>query len=466
MPDTDAVKRPKRTECCRVQTQFLPHFTLALSVILNPMSEPKKHLLVTIFAAWKTHLVFWLGAIFVGLSSVALTYGSEYMSALFRQLHQQYTLYSFIFTPLSVTLLAWITLTYFPGAERSGVPQVKAALQTSEALNDKPLLSFRIIVGKLFLSLGGILSGASVGLGGPAIHMGAALMSYFGRFANFAPHYLEKGLILAGSSAGFAAIFSTPLAGIVFAIEEMGRSLEEKTSGLILTAVIFAGATSLILMGQYVYLTDRSLSFPWGKAWLIIPICGIVTGFMGGLFSLILLKGGAFLRSFSFLSPLKIAFACGLVLAVLNYFSDGGTAGTGYQETKDYVLNPDAMSAQYPLMRMLSTIATFFIGIPAGIFVPSLSVGAGIGANIANWLPIAPLSIVILLGMTGYFAGMLQAPLTSFVVIMEMTNSHDILLPMMATAFIANGTSKLICPLSLYQGLTETYLTPTLNERK
>ncbi|PCI18816.1 MAG: chloride channel protein [Piscirickettsiaceae bacterium] len=415
---------------------------------------------------WKTHLVFWLGAIFVGLASVALTLGSEYVSDLYRTLHQQFLLYSFIFTPVCLTFLAWLTLTFFPGSERSGVPQVKAAMQLSQTSTNNPLLSFRIIVGKLFLSIAGIFSGASVGLGGPAIHIGAALMSYFGRFANFAPLYLEKGLILAGSSAGFAAIFSAPLAGIVFAIEEMGRSLEEKTSGLILTAVIFAGATALIILGQYVYFTNHALSFPWGKAWLIIPICGVVTGFMGGLFSLILLKGGSVLSSIPHSSPLKIAFICGFIIAIVNYFTDGASAGTGYLETKTYLLNAEAMPAEYPFMRMLSTIATFFVGIPAGIFVPSLSIGAGLGANLAEWVPIAPLSVVILLGMTGYFAGMLQAPLTAFVIIMEMTNSHELLLPMMATAFIANGTSKLICPQSLYAGLTETYLTINNDAKK
>jgi len=430
------------------------------------MLNNDKHSILQLLSSWKTHIVFWLGAIVVGLSSVALTVGSEHMSALFRELHQQYLSYSFLFTPIVLTMLAWITFTFFPGSERSGVPQVKAALQPSKAAQEKPLLSFRIIVGKLFLSIGGIFAGASVGLGGPAIHIGAALMTYFARFAQFGPHYLERGLILAGSSAGFAAIFSAPLAGIVFAIEEMGRSLEEKTSGLILTAVIFAGATALIIHGQYVFLDNRSTFFPWGKAWAIIPICGIATGFMGGVFSLILLKGGPFLKSISFLSPLKIAFLCGIIISILNYLSDGATAGTGYQETKNYLLHAETMSAEYPLMRMLASIATFFIGIPAGIFVPSLSVGAGIGANIAEWLPIAPVSIVILLGMTGYFAGMLQAPLTAFVIIMEMTNSHDLLLPMMATAFIANGTSKLICPLSLYAGLTQNYLKPEPNEQK
>ncbi|MBL4743282.1 MAG: chloride channel protein [Cycloclasticus sp.] len=429
------------------------------------MSSPLKHPLLSL-SAWKTHLVFWLGAVFVGLASVALTVGSEYMSDLFRQLHQQYLLYSFFFTPLCLTLLAWITITFFQGSERSGIPQVKAALDPSHPNTEKPFLSPRIIIGKLVLSMGGIFSGASVGLGGPAIHIGAALMTYFGRFANFGPHYLERGLILAGSSAGFAAIFSAPLAGIVFAIEEMGRSLEEKTSGLILTAVIFAGATALVLLGQYVYFADQSISFPWGKAWLIIPICGILTGFIGGLFSLILLKGGAFLKSIRYLSPLKIAFICGIIIAILNYLSHDATSGTGYLETKNYLLNPEIMSAEYPFMRMLANIATFFVGIPAGIFVPSLSVGAGLGANIAEWIPIAPLSVVILLGMTGYFAGMLQLPLTSFVIIMEMTNSHELLLPMMATAFIANGASKLICPLSLYEGLTQNYLKAETNEHK
>lgn len=422
------------------------------------MTPPEKPFSLFSFSVWKTHLVFWLGAIFVGLASVALTIGSEYVSDIFRALYQDYLLYSFLFTPVCLTFLAWLTITFFSGSERSGVPQVKAAMQLPQSSSTSPLLSMRVIIGKLFISIAGVFSGASVGLGGPAIHIGAALMTYFGRFANFAPHYLERGLILAGSSAGFAAIFSAPLAGIVFAIEEMGRSLEEKTSGLILTAVIFAGATALILMGQYVFFTDQSISFPWGKAWLIIPVCGVITGLMGGLFSLILLKGGRFLKSIPYSSPLKIAFLCGLVIATLNYFSGGLTAGTGYQETKSYLLHAEQMPAEYPLMRMLANIATFFVGIPAGIFVPSLSVGAGIGANLAEWVPIAPVSVVILLGMTGYFAGMLQSPLTSFVIIMEMTNSHELLLPMMATAFIANGTSKLICPVSLYEGLTKHYL--------
>lgn len=422
------------------------------------MSDTNKQPPYLTLSGIKTHLVFWLGAIIVGLATVALTISSEYSSKLVKQALEQYPLLSFVLTPVLLTFLAWLTLRFFAGSEKSGVPQVKAALQAKPEEDISHLLSPRIIFGKLFLCISGIFSGASVGIGGPSIHIGAALMVYFGRFANFTPHYLEKGLILAGSSAGFAAIFSTPLAGIVFAIEEMGRSLEEKTSGIILTAVIFAGATSLILLGQYVFFDNLTSSLAWGKAWLIIPLCGIFTGFMGGIFSATLIHGGRAVKSLSKLSPLKIAFIAGLMIASINMLSGGSTAGTGYVEAKSYLSEPGQMSVFYPFLRMLSTIATFFVGIPAGIFVPSMSIGAGLGADLALWVPIAPVSAVILLGMVGYFSGMLQSPLTAFVIIMEMTNTHELLLPMMATAFIANGTSKLICPEPLYKALMTTYI--------
>lgn len=111
----------------------------------------------------------------------------------------------------------------------------------------------------------------------------------------------------------------------------------------------------------------------------------------------------------------------------------------------------------FPLYKMLATIATFFSGIPSGTFVPSIATGAGLGANLANWFPIAPTSVIILLSITAYFAGMLQSPLTSFVVVLEMTHSHDLSIPLMTAAFLASGTSKLINPEPLYRALCNAY---------
>ena len=177
---------------------------------------------------------------------------------------------------------------------------------------------------------------------------------------------------------------------------------------------------------------------------------------MGGLFSKITILGSRLLKRTG-IPIVVIAIVCGGVIAVVNYFSNGATIGTGYQQTKAILHNVQSMEPSYPFFKMLATCATFFSGIPSGIFVPSLASGAGLGVDLANWFPIAPASAMILLTMTAYFSGMLQSPLTSFVIVMEMTNSHEILIPLMATAFLASGTSKLINPRPLYLALCDAY---------
>ncbi|MGZ8911276.1 MAG: chloride channel protein [Methylococcaceae bacterium] len=303
-----------------------------------------------------------------------------------------------------------------------------------------------------------MLSGASVGFGGPAVHVGASIMLSLGKVVKFPPHYMEKGLILAGSAAGFAAMFSTPLAGIIFAIEEMGRTLEERISSLVLTAIIFSGVTAYALLNSYIYFEDKSLIMPWGKSWFAVPLCGIVGGFLGGSFSKIIILGSQLLKRTG-IPIVVIAIFCGGVIATVNYFSNSATVGTGYLQTKAILHGVQSMEPSYPFLKMLATCATFFSGIPSGIFVPSLATGAGFGVNLANWFPVAPVSVMILLTMTAYFSGMLQSPLTAFVIVMEMTNSHEILIPLMATAFLASGTSRLINSTPLYLALCHSYKT-------
>lgn len=353
--------------------------------------------------------------------------------------------------------MAWLTFRFFPGSEGSGIPQVKSALEISDDLGKRTgFVSIRIAVGKMILPIMGLFSGASVGLGGPSVQIGASIMTSLGKAVRFPAHYLEKGLILAGSAAGFAAMFSAPLTGIVFAIEEMGRALEERISSLVLTAIIFSGVTAYALLNNYIFFDDRSLIMPWGQSWIAIPLCGIMGGLLGGGFSTIVIAGGKAISN-SGIPIIKIAFFCGLVIAIIGTVSGGTTFGTGYQETKELLHNQTDMNPFFPLFKMLSTLATTFSGIPSGLFVPSLSVSAGFGVDLAHWFPVAPATAMILLTMTAYFSGMLQSPITSFVLIMEITDTHEILIPLMATAFFATATSKLICPTPLYRALCDAY---------
>lgn len=409
--------------------------------------------------AWKQRLVFWLGAILVGLIIVAMTLLSEWAAETYRRLSLFYPWFHFVIPPVGLAVTAWLTFRFFPGSERSGIPQVKAALDIDRNKKGrKKLISLRIAVGKLLLPIMGLLSGASVGFGGPAVHIGASVMLSLGKAVKFPPHYMERGLIVAGSAAGFAALFSAPLAGILFAIEEMGRTLEERLSSLVLTAIVFSGVTAYALLNRYIYLEDESLRMAWGKSWLAIPLCGIVGGLFGGLFSKISIVGSRFLHR-SGLPIVVIAIACGGVISSVNYVSGGLTIGTGYQQTKAILHSSVPLDISFPFFKMLATCATFFSGIPSGIFVPSLATGAGLGSDLAHWFPLAPAPVMILLTMTAYFSGMLQSPLTSFVIVMEMTNSHEIMIPLMATAFFATGTSKLMNPVPLYLALCDAYST-------
>lgn len=421
-----------------------------------------KQLLLS-YIAWKQRLVFWLGAIIVGLVIVMMTMLSEWAAQTYRVLALQYPWFHFVIPPVGLGFTAWLTFRFFPGSERSGIPQVKTALEFADNLKETAkLISLRIAIGKMFLPIMGLLSGASVGFGGPAVHVGASVMLSLGKVIKFPPHYLERGLILAGSAAGFAAMFSTPLAGIIFAIEEMGRTLEERISSLVLTAIIFSGVTAYALLNSYIYFEDESLIMPMGQSWFAIPLCGIVGGFLGGLFSKVTIFGSRLLKRTG-IPIVVIAIACGGVVAAVNYFSNGATVGTGYQQTKAILHSAQSMEPSYPFLKMLATCATFFSGIPSGIFVPSLASGAGLGVDLANWFPVAPASAMILLSMTAYFSGMLQAPLTSFVIVMEMTSSHEIMIPLMATAFLASGTSKLIHSVPLYLALCEAYRLPPMS---
>jgi H+/Cl- antiporter ClcA len=154
--------------------------------------------------------------------------------------------------------------------------------------------------------------------------------------------------------------------------------------------------------------------------------------------------------------PVWVAIACGAVVAAIGAVSGALTYGTGYEEAKGILVAGVHLPWYYAPARALATWVTYIAGIPAGLLAPSLSVGAGLGqlaADITGQPTAVPSAI---LGMCGYLAGVTQAPLTSFVIVMEMTVQHAMLLPLMVTATLATAVSKLFSP-PLYQTLAQRY---------
>lgn len=128
----------------------------------------------------------------------------------------------------------------------------------------------------------GLLCGASIGREGPTVQVGASIMLQAARWGGMVQ---ARGLILAGSAAGIAAAFNTPLAGIVFAIEEMSRTYQARTNGIVLSAVIIAGLASLAIVGNYTYFGFTNATAELGRDWPLVLCCGILGGAFGACFS-------------------------------------------------------------------------------------------------------------------------------------------------------------------------------------
>ncbi len=421
-------------------------------------SHHQKRLLRIVSARWQRRAIFLLGGIAVGATAVALAQLADLAQIAFAALVSKFRYASLVVTPFGFALSVFLTNNFFRNAQGSGIPQAIAARQLTDRSARESLVSLRVAAGKVILTLFGLLCGASVGREGPTVQIGASVMFALGRFS---PRR-QPGLILAGAAAGVAAAFNTPLAGIVFGIEEMSRAFETRTSSLIIGAVIAAGLTSLALIGNYAYFGTSAMSLRNGIDWLAIPLCGVVGGLAGGLFSRILIAmaqgfsnpvGSAIKRY-----PLGFAVACGAAAAICGIASDGTIYGTGYSQVKAALESGSPLPGNFGVLKFLATTFASISGMPGGIFSPSLAVGAGIGSDIASLFHGAPLAAIMLLGMVSYFSGVVQAPITAFVIVTEMTDNHTMVVPLMAAAWIAHASSRLICREGVYHALAKGFV--------
>jgi len=408
-------------------------------------------------AATRRRGLFIFGGIATGALAIAMAALADRAQLLFLAVRANWPHAPLLVTPIGFALVAGMTRWLAPSAKGSGIPQVIAAAQSRDDNSRKSLVSIPIALTKIaFLTLA-LSVGASAGREGPTVQVGAAIMYSLARYA---PHR-ERDLLLAGSAAGIAAAFNAPLAGIIFCIEELSRSFDSKNTGLLLIAVIAAGATSLAICGDYTYFgtTHVALEAPW--QWLCVPIAAIIGGLAGGIFSRIVIAFAAGLPGaigrWIRRSPILFAAICGFSVALCGLIASGSNFGTGYDEAK-IVLSGGVAPGWFGATKFVSTILTSVSGLPGGFFAPSLAVGAGIAAYLSPFLPGMHIAAFTVLCMAAYLSGVTQAPITSLIIVSEMTADHALIFPLMLAALIASAISRLICPESLYHSLASYFI--------
>lgn len=435
---------------------------------------PRFALLSNFHNLWHRGSAWLIGPLLVGLMAVGLAKGAEYAAGLNRQLCNLNPLAPLLFMPAGFALLVYLGRRFFPGSQGSGIPQTIAAINAPGKEKSSHLLSLRIAMGKAALTLAGLLFGASIGREGPTVQIGASIMHAFQGRGPFKRESTRRILILAGGAAGIAAAFNTPLAGIMFAIEELSKKHVFNANSSTLVTVILSGLISLALLGNYTYFGTSNASLEWQYSILPIMVCGVAGGLCGGLFSKLVISTPTRLpsRMSAWVSRRPLAFAalCGFGVALLGFATGGLIFGTGYDATKLTLEDGILLPWYFSLAKLVATLLCSVSGMAGGIFAPSLAVGAGIGEDIALLLPhLAPHSAIILLVMAAYLSGVTRAPVTSFIIMMEMTGSHDMLLPLMTASVIATASSKLICRPQLYHTLADRFVfpvRPVLHESK
>ena len=372
---------------------------------------------------------------------------------------QQYPLAAWVVMPCGLAALAWFVLKYTPYVGGSGIPQVIASLSLPHNSDKTRLVAFAPTLWKIPLTFLAMLFGASVGREGPSVQVGAAVMLWWG---NLCRQYgvAFKGLsanelMATGAAGGLAAAFNAPLAGVIFAIEELGRGVLLRWERRVLLGVLAAGFILVAIDGNNPYFPKYHgvTDIPYLYLWVLL--CGVVCGVFGGIFARLLAKGvGGVLpnlcRGWVRNHPIYTAFILGLILTALGLYTNGQTYGTGYHVVTQ-ALDGQAMQTDIGIMKLFATVGTYWTGIAGGIFTPSLTIGAGLGVQVATLTDgLIDQRLLVLLCMAAFLAGATQSPVTASVIVMEMTGCQPVLIWLLICCLISSIISRQFNPKPFY----------------
>lgn len=405
----------------------------------------------------------WVAAILTGLLAVGYATAFRYVESLFDLLVEKEAAVAFAISPLFFLFAWWLVYRFAPEAAGSGIPQVMTAIELDYQKKNVDfvdrLLSLRAGAVKIVSSILCVAGGGAIGREGPTLQVSAIVFHAIGKWVRrIYPASHEQTWVIAGAAAGLASAFNTPLGGIVYAIEELGTKHFHRARTALISAVIISGLVAQGLLGSYLYLGNTQLkSFP-AKAWPFVLILGGLTGLSGALFSRLLLWGISLRRRMVKTSQLAVvALICGVLAAALVYL-ERSNSGSGSSLISQILFESQSSTFTTILGRIAATTLAYLSGAAGGIFSPSLAIGAAIGSKVAYLLGDAHTNLFAMLGMIGFLTGVTHTPFTSFILVMEMSDRHSAIFPMMAVALIANSVAKSISSESFYETVRATWL--------
>jgi CIC family chloride channel protein len=357
-----------------------------------------------------------------------------------------------ILVPTLVSLLTGFMLVkWFPGVRGSGVPQTAAAYRLADGR-----ITAKVPLGKFLVGVLCIGSGHSIGREGPSVQIGAGLASAVGRWMGLSPER-ARSLIPVGAAAALAAAFNTPVAAVLFALEEIVGDLNASLLGSTVVAAVSATMVERSVLGNapLFHVPAYSLVHPAE----LVAYAGL--GVVGGGLSVFFCKALLLLRAeFGRLpgwSRLYQPAIGGLLVGLILVFVPQ-VMGVGY-EFIDQALNGGVVLRTMILLAVMKIVATtisYASGNAGGIFAPTLYIGAMAGGAVGlvtHWLapfPTGSTGAYALVGMGALFAGVIRAPMTSVFMVFEITQDYQILVPLMVANLLSFAISRHYQPMTVY----------------
>ena len=350
--------------------------------------------------------------------------------------------------------IGYLLFRYFPNARGSGVPQTKAALFAREGR-----ITLRTVLGKFFCTSATLASGIPLGREGPSVQVGAGIASVLGRFLGLRPEKV-KALLPVGAAAAIAAAFNTPLAAVLFALEEIVGDLHAPMIG----SVVLASATSWMVLRL---LLGNNPLFKVPQYQLVHPLeFGVyaLLGVAGGLVSVAFTKLLLGMRERFLRFPQKTVWfqpvAGGLLVGLMGWFVPQ-VLGVGYGYVGDVLNGRMALNLMVLLvvLKLMAVTTSYASGNAGGIFGPALFIGAMLGGAVGTvahrLLPAytATPGAYALVGMGAVFAGIVRTPMTSVLMIFEMTQDYAVIVPLMIANLVSLFISSRLQRQPIYDAL-------------
>jgi len=372
-----------------------------------------------------------------------------------------------ILTPGLGGLIAGLGLTYFaPAAAGSGIPQVKVAFTFRHGL-----ITLRETVGKFLLCAFQIGSGASLGLEGPTVQICAGVSSLLARAARLNSTNRRR-MASVGMAAGIAAAFNAPIAAITFTLEELIGDLDQTMlTGVIVAAALSAVIENTILGSNPVFHVSRTYKLGNTSSLLWYAVLGLLAAVVSVTFTDSLLWLRAQFKRLTavpkWVHPAIGGLATGcLAVVALALFHLNGIAGDPYKTltlalTGSMGTLPVLAMVAFCILKLLATVCSYSSGGSGGIFAPSLFMGAMLGGAV-GYVDVAvfhhstnSIGAFAVVGMGAVFAGIVRAPMTSVLIVFEMTGGYGLVLPLMIANMTAFALARHWRHTSIYEALLE-----------